>query len=822
MVAPWRCPVRLTAAPLARAATAGSGRFGASWTCAAQSRHLYKTAAAASSSSSSAAAAWSAPLSSSAIAAKLAGRSRTSPFASSDASLRPSLSPSVPHLYLHRAFSAACCRRSDEPKRSQPPSASSSAPSSPSSLPPKRPHDPRPFRKQYPPVKPAPEPVNFDKPAIPNPIETAAAHQRFRAGSRKVAIVLASLLLAGATIYLAADSIHLDDSDAAASSRSRIKGLELPHEEMERKVREAQKAQSASTSFALLALTRSTTIAKAVALCVWDYRKTLNAKYDDAEAEQEELRQCHLRSANRILVALQTNGGLYVKLGQHLSAVILLPVEWTTTLRPLQDQNTATPLPELEAMFRTETGKSFDEAFSEIDPRPLGVASLAQVHRAVDRETGQPLAIKMMHPDVERFSQVDMQTVTVLVRWVKRVFPDFSFEWLADEMNQNLPLEMDFRHEAQNAKRAEDDFAGYRTTSVYIPKVRYAFKRVMAMEFIDGRRPDNLEYLAEHGIDRNCVSQELSRVFSQMLYLHGFFHADPHGGNVLIRPAPAGSRSRHNFEVVLLDHGLYFDIDEELRANYARFWLSLLKPASPKVTLERRKYAKLIADIDDELYPILESAITGRAGLEGSDPENPLGVKDRSRAGSLLDMEGGTNVTDDEQEHIRKTVMEKEGLFVSILDLLRRLPRRMLMVLKLNDLTRSLDASLHTTHGSARPFIIAARYCALAVYDNDVKQLRRKREAGEVSLVSLWRAYLGAWWNYVYFYRGLGLVEVASDAKARMAKIWRFAHAMTGKGGSREKAKRAAAGLEDKREREKREERDRVRARLALKQDGQA
>ncbi|EPQ26173.1 uncharacterized protein PFL1_06380 [Pseudozyma flocculosa PF-1] len=682
---------------------------------------------------------------------------------------------------------------------------------------PRKPHDPRPFRKQYPPVKPTPKPVNFDQPAIPNPIETAAAHERFRAGSRKVAIGLGGLVIAGGLFYLGRDYLHLDDA-----GRSPIRGLELPHDEMERKVREAQKTQSASSSFALLALTRSTTIAKAVALCVWDYRKTLNAKYDSKHDEQEGLRQCHLRSANRILVALQSNGGLYVKLGQHLSAVILLPEEWTTTLRPLQDQNTATPLPELEAMFRTETGTTFDEAFSEIDPRPLGVASLAQVHRAVDRQTGKQLAIKMMHPDVERFSEVDMQTVTVLVRWVKRVFPQFSFEWLADEMNQNMPLEMDFRHEAQNAQRADADFAGYRTTSVYIPKVKYAFKRVMAMEFIDGRRPDDLEYLALHAIDRNRVSQELSRVFSQMLYLHGFFHADPHGGNVLIRPAPPGSRSRYNFEVVLLDHGLYFDIDEELRANYARFWLSLLKPASPKVTAERRKYAKLIANIGDDLYPILESAITGRAGLEGSDPDNPLGVKDRSRASSLLDMEGGANVTDDEQEHIRKTVMEKEGLFVSIMELLRRLPRRMLMVLKLNDLTRSLDASLHTTHGSARPFIIAARYCAVAVYDNDLKHLAERRSQGETSLltsVSLWREYARAWWSYVYFYRGLGLMEGLSDAKARLSKIWQFTRAMAGKGGSHEKAKRAAAGLEDKKAREDREETDRERARLALRDD---
>lgn len=676
--------------------------------------------------------------------------------------------------------------------------------------------DARPFRKQYPPVRPQPKVISFDQPAIPNPHETAAAHAKFRRNSKRVALVALVAIVVGVIGYQFEDSIHLDGPQAP------INGLQLPHDEMERNVREAQKAQANGTNFAFLALTRSTTIAKAVALCVWDYRSTLGKKFKSRQQEAEELRQCHLRSAHRILEALQTNGGLYVKLGQHLSAVILLPVEWTQTLRPLQDQNTPTPLPELEAMFRTETGMSFDEAFSEIDPKPIGVASLAQVHRAVDRKTGEPLAIKMMHPHVERFSRVDMQTVTVLVKWVKRLFPDFSFEWLADEMNENMPLEMDFRHEAQNAKRADDDFAHYPTTSVYIPKVTYVFKRVMAMEFIDGRRPDDLRYLAEHNIDRNRVSQELSRVFSQMLYLHGFFHADPHGGNVLIRPAQPGSRSRYNFEVVLLDHGLYFDIDEELRANYARFWLSLLQRSSPKVTAERRRYAKLIADIDDDLYPILESAITGRAGLEGSDPKNPLGVKDRHRAGSLLEIDGGSNLTDDEQEHIRKTVMEKEGLFVSIMELLRRLPRRMLMVLKLNDLTRSLDASLHTTHGPTRPFLIAARLCAEAVYRDDLKQLRERRKSGKASLLtslSLWKDYLRAWCSYVYFYRGLALIETALDIRARCNKIVQFGKNRVGKGGSAENAKSAAAGLHDQAERDKKEEEDRRRAKLALQKE---
>jgi aarF domain-containing kinase len=522
-----------------------------------------------------------------------------------------------------------------------------------------------------------------------------------------------------------------------------------------------------------------------------------------------------LRSAHRVLVALQENGGLYIKLGQHLSSIILLPPEWTNTMKPLQDQNTPTPLPEMEAMFRSETGRTFSEAFSEIDAKPIGVASLAQVHRAVDRQTGQQLAIKLMHPQVERFSQVDMQTVNVLVRWVKRAFPDFEFTWLAEEMNENMPLEMDFRHEAGNSRRAAEDFAQYRKTSVYIPKVPWVYKRVMAMEFVDGRRPDDLQYLSDHHIDRNRVSQELSRAFSQMLYMHGFFHADPHGGNVLIRPAPKGSRSPFNFEVVLLDHGLYFDISQDLRTNYARFWLALLSKSTPKVMAERRRLAKSIANIDDDLYHILESAITGRSGLEGSDDKNPNGVGGGKRKSSLLDLDSGSEMTDEEQEHIRKTVMEKEGLFIDILKVLRQVPRRMLMVLKLNDLARSLDANLHTTHGHARPFIITARYCALAVWKDDRQSLRERwqKEGFSFRLVGDW---ISSWANYIYFYRGLSFFEALSDMNASRRKIFSFSSAFA-KSANLLGARRAMSGVDSQTLSRQKEQADSDRAREQIK-----
>ena len=171
-----------------------------------------------------------------------------------------------------------------------------------------------------------------------------------------------------------------------------------------------------------------------------------------------------------------------------------------------------------------------------------------------------------------------------------------------------------------------------------------------------------------------------------------------------------------------------------------------------------------------------------------------------------------------EQEHIRKTVMEKEGMFVDVLDLLRRVPRAMLMVLKINDLTRSLDANLHTTHGPARPFIITARYCALAVHRNDEKKLKERWRSDGMSL-RLVRDYTASWWSYLYFYQGLMLMERCSDVVASVRKYFVYLRTLCAVGFDTQAAHRAAAGLDDQARSEEKEAADRSSALLALQSD---
>lgn len=509
----------------------------------------------------------------------------------------------------------------------------------------------------------------------------------------------------------------------------------------------------------VLAMVRCSRVAAAAISSAVDYKVMMSRSYLSEDAEEQAWSECHTRSAKRVLKALLANGGVFIKMGQHMASVIVIPKEWRDTMRVLQDQCEATPLEDLEDMFKLDMGMGIYDLFDDFDPKPIGVASLAQVHVASQRPSGKKVAVKLQHPHLAEFCDVDMEMVDFTFGWIKYWFPEFELTWLADEMRTNLPKEMDFVHEALNAERAQADFVGTRT-SMYIPAVITASKRVLVMEFIEGGRVDDLLYLAKHNVDRNKVSVELSRIFSRMVFINGWFHADPHPGNLLIRPSPPGSKSPYNFEIVLLDHGLYFDMDPELRVNYSKLWMSLIEDSSPEVVEARRKYALLVGNIGPDLYPVFEAALTGRAALESAWDSEELNGDTISRGCSIASMDKQSR---EEVEAIQKAVAKKEGLILSIFDVLRRVPRRILMVLKLNDLTRHLDRSLMTTHSPVRVFIEHAKFCVAAIWEDDRRRLNQTVATRGLLSFSLFKDWFKSWWKYEVKYVQLVLYEAYLD-----------------------------------------------------------
>ncbi|GEQ69056.1 hypothetical protein JCM33374_g2727 [Metschnikowia sp. JCM 33374] len=502
-----------------------------------------------------------------------------------------------------------------------------------------------------------------------------------------------------------------------------------------------------TTNHVLDAAGRVSVVTMATVRCFQIYKKALSADYaDDEKRRADALAKAHKSAALITLRALEKNGGIYIKLGQHISALTyLLPREWTDTMTPLQDKCPRSSLEEIERMFEHDMGVPLGDYFSAFDPEPVGVASLAQVHIATVRTTGEKVAVKFQHPSLARFVPLDVYMTQTVFSLMNRVFPEYPMSWLGEELNTSIWVELDFTNEAVNAQKTAETFRDLRSlTALRVPGIVSAEKRILIMEYVAGARLDDLAYMKQHRINTGEVSTCLSHIFNNMIFSPNFgLHCDPHLGNLAIRAVSASdSDSGHNFEIVLYDHGLYRYIPLQMKRDYAHFWLSILDNDVPKM----KEYAEKFCGVQgDQKFRIFASAITGR------DPDVVLNY-DISKARS-------------EEEVLNiQSQLQPSGVLEDLMSLLASMPRMVLLILKTNDLTRNLDETLDHPLGPERTFLILANYCAKVVYEEAIdagRKLYRRHSWGRLrSDISAWVAYqkrLGSLYFYdvVMFFRNL-------------------------------------------------------------------
>ena len=257
-------------------------------------------------------------------------------------------------------------------------------------------------------------------------------------------------------------------------------------------------------------------------------------------------------------------------------------------------------------MVIKDTGSPIEEHFEEFAREPIGAASLAQVHLATLKDTGKKVAVKVQHPALEEWVPLDLTLTKFTFSTLKRFFPEYDLEWLSNEMEASLPVELDFALEGKNALRTRDYFLKLAGSPLVVPDVVWGKKRILVMENVSGHRIDDLDYLDSNGIDRDEVSAALAHIFNEMIFGDTQLHCDPHGGNVAIRKNE--TRRKPNFDIILYDHGLYRDIPKQLRRDYAKLWLAVIDADEKNM----RKYAFNVAGITDDQFPLFASAITGR------------------------------------------------------------------------------------------------------------------------------------------------------------------------------------------------------------------
>jgi predicted unusual protein kinase regulating ubiquinone biosynthesis (AarF/ABC1/UbiB family) len=326
------------------------------------------------------------------------------------------------------------------------------------------------------------------------------------------------------------------------------------------------------------------------------------------------LHRHHRRSAEATYRVATRLEGLPIKVCQFLgSRADILPDEYVEVLSQLQDKVPARTAAAMRAVVEQELRRPVAEVFAKFDDVPIASASLAQVHRA-SMHDGRDVAVKIQYPEIAHLVDTDIRNFVFLVGVLARLEPNFDFRVLVDEVTKLVPLELDFLNEAANAERMAKQLAD--RSDVYVPTVVHELstRRLLVMEFAPGVRLTDVEGMRRMGVDPKDVARRVSEIFTEMILVHGFFHGDPHPGNILVQPGP---------RLVLLDFGLAKALPAGFREAIVRLTASIMGGDSREVAAAFRALGFRTKKDSDESLAVLGEAFLGFALKNGMAYANP-------------------------------------------------------------------------------------------------------------------------------------------------------------------------------------------------------
>jgi aarF domain-containing kinase len=388
----------------------------------------------------------------------------------------------------------------------------------------------------------------------------------------------------------------------------------------------------------------------------------------------------HKRSAERLLEVARAQGGMYVKIGQYLSTLThILPKEWTETLTALQDRAPSVSWNEIRRVFEDDFGKIPEDVFSEIEEEPIAAASLAQVHRAKLKSTGEEVAIKIQYPNLKYIASSDMASLYFFFFVLEKLFPDYGYLWLFPEFRESVDNELNFLQESQNGQRVAAMFSN--EPRVHIPRVysKWTSSRVLCMEFVRGVKPSNAVALKEMGVDTLELASSISRFFGEQVHVHGFVHCDPHPGNLLVRLSPIDNKT----QLVVLDHGMYRRLTPKFRVAYCKLWRALLT----RNDILGLKACKDLG-VSEKAYDVLSLMLVQRSAKS----ESGLGAK----------------MTKEEVEALKSKYKDTQAADIN--RFMQKLPRDLLFVSRNTNMVRGLNLALG---GTARGRFRITGQCAI-------------------------------------------------------------------------------------------------------------
>lgn len=262
----------------------------------------------------------------------------------------------------------------------------------------------------------------------------------------------------------------------------------------------------------------------------------------DSEAKRGEEERAKISLAARVRLVLMDLGPSFVKLGQIASTrPDVIPADWIIELKKLQDEVTPLPFEDIKGAVETSLGASLEEIYDRFEEKPLAAASIGQVHRAILKHPEGPkdVVVKVQRPGVRGTVARDLDLLHALAKLIERTVPEshiYSPSALVDQFDRAITTELDFGLEAEHAERFARNFHGH--SHVRFPHVykEASTKQVLTLEFLPGFKV--YDAIRDHGFSGPVIAKTAVGIVIKMIFEDGFFHADPHPGNILLSGTP--------------------------------------------------------------------------------------------------------------------------------------------------------------------------------------------------------------------------------------------------------------------------------------------
>ena len=299
-------------------------------------------------------------------------------------------------------------------------------------------------------------------------------------------------------------------------------------------------------------------------------------------------------AADALAADLERLGPTFIKLGQVLSTRYdLLPAVYVDALARLQDDVAPFPFSEVEPIVNAELGLRMSKAFAEFEAEPIAAASLGQVHRARLRD-GRRVAVKVQRPGIRKTVMEDIEALEQIAEWIDRHTEFGRSHHLQDfleEFRKSLMREIDYRREADNLVTLGRNLEEFALIVVPKPVLDYTTSRVLTMDYVDGTKITVLSQVAKLEVPGRELAAALFRAYLKQILIDGFFHADPHPGNVFIT---------RDHRLALLDLGMVAFVPPQLQSHLTQLVFAISEGRSDDVVAYALNVSQRTPDFDEQ------------------------------------------------------------------------------------------------------------------------------------------------------------------------------------------------------------------------------